>query len=94
MEATMMIMQKSFDWAEVREQLEDSIFKVSKDRDKLHTLLNNIEDRVTELNKEEVMCRQRNHQTSKNKRMLADINAEIDHFDQWLLYGMLIGDYA
>lgn len=90
----MMVMQESFDWAEVREQLEDSIFKVSNDRDKLRILLNNIEDMVTELNKEEVTCRQINRQTSRHKRMLADINAEIDHFDQWLLYGMLIGDYA
>jgi hypothetical protein len=45
---------------------------------------------VKKLSEEEINCRRQGKQTRKHKELLAEINQEIAHYEQYLTFGVLL----
>ena len=57
---------------------------------KLMKMIDNISSMMSQLSIEEIECRRKQKQTKKHLEMITKINADIDAFEQLLMFGVLL----
>ena len=80
----------SLDWTKVRNDLEASIFCMKQYSNDVFKMVDAISSMVSELSKEEINCRRHQKQTQKHKELVAKINEEIAHLEQYITFGVLL----
>ena len=88
-----MAIKTSLDWDKQYNELYTLGRKLKDSRncsDMLRILLN-IDRLIIHLSVEEINCRRYNKQTAKHKTLLANINAEINNYEQLITMGILCG---
>ena len=80
----------SLDWAEVSIQLESAAKKMKRYGPEMLKMSSAIGSMVKKLSEEEINCRRQGRQTRQHQELLAKINKEIQHFEQYLTFGVLL----
>ena len=84
------------DWTKVEQDLQQKVHKLYKqnlnkeDFMKLMKMIDNISSMMSQLSIEEIECRRKQKQTKKHLVMITKINADIDAFEQLLMFGVLL----
>ena len=81
---------QSLDWARVQIELEAPAHKMKKHTNDMLKMSDAIGHMVKRLSEEEINCRRIGRQTQKHKELLTKINEEIDHYEQYLTFGVLL----
>jgi hypothetical protein len=81
---------QSLDWAEVQIALEAPAHKMKRHTGDMLKMSSAIGSMVKKLSEEEINCRRQGKQTRKHKELLAEINQEIAHYEQYLTFGVLL----
>jgi hypothetical protein len=81
---------QSLDWAEVQIALEAPAHKMKRYTGDMLKMSSAIGSMVKKLSEEEINCRRQGKQTRKHKELLAEINQEIAHYEQYLTFGVLL----
>ena len=85
-----MAIESSLDWDNQYQELDNKGRKLKDSRDILRILVN-IDRMIIHLSVEEINCRKYQKQTAKHKTLLANINAEIENYEQLITMGILCG---
>ena len=80
----------SLDWAKVSSELENAAKKMKRYSPEMLKMSSAIGAMVKKLSEEEINCRRQGKQTRQHKELLAKINQEIEHFEQYLTFGVLL----
>ena len=81
---------QSLDWARVQIELEAPAHKMKRYTQDMLKMSSAIGHMVKRLSEEEINCRRQGKQTQKHKELLAKINEEIAHYEQYLTFGVLL----
>ena len=81
---------QSLDWAQVQIALEAPAHKMKTYTGDMLKMSSAIGHMVKKLSEEEINCRRQGRQTQKHKELLAKINEEIAHYEQYLTFGVLL----
>ena len=81
---------QSLDWAEVQIALEAPAYKLKRYTGDMLKMSKAIGAMVKNLREEEITCRRMGRQTRKHQELLAEINQEIAHYEQYLTFGVLL----
>lgn len=85
-----MTIKSSLDWNDSYYKLHTLGSKLNNSRDMIK-ILNNITEMVSALSNEEINCRRLQRQTATHKILVANINHEIDNYEQLVTMGILCG---
>ena len=80
----------SLDWAQVSIELESAAKKMKRYGPEMLKMSAAIGSMVKKLSEEEINCRRQGRQTRQHQELLAKINKEIQHFEQYLTFGVLL----
>lgn len=80
----------SLDWNKVSIELESAAKKMKRYGPEMLKMSAAIGSMVKKLSEEEINCRRQGRQTRQHQELLAKINKEIQHFEQYLTFGVLL----
>jgi hypothetical protein len=80
----------SLEWAKVQIALDAPAHKMKRYTNDMLKMSNAIGAMVKKLSEEEINCRRQGRQTQKHAELLVQINQEIDHYEQYLTFGVLL----
>lgn len=82
--------QTSLDWPKVQSNIETPVYRMKKYSVEMLKVSKNIGSMVTELSKEEIVCRRLGKQTNLHKEMVNKINKEIANYESMVTFAVLL----